>query len=941
MKSFVDRIAESIVNGHIPLSDITIVVPSERMISYLQRSLYTVDGRPKIAPKMVTIDRWIHEAIKTPVINKSVALFELYRIFEKDPIEHEIRTFDAFLNWGQLLLNDFDEIDRYLVNPKQLFKNLRDVKEIEAWSFNSEELSEGQLKFMAFWDKLGPYYFAFEERIKELAVTTKGKAYREAANNIDLLFSNPDQHIVFAGFNALSEAELSIFRQLHVMGRAQFFFDNDAYYLNDKLHEAGSFQRVILERLQVKIPEDTLNVLSTKEMELTVVECPQITGQAAVAGTYLLDLKSEERSETLVLLADEQQLNALLHHLPQNIEKANITLGLPLRNTALRTWFDLIFAVQEGVATKGSGSIYFKLLGSFIHHPFTVAVLPEKELNALYELEAMCLKNNWQFVSRKNWNFGPVTSALFQLINTSWENNWMKALELIRTMNAFMDECFDEKSEFEQALVRTFDASIQALQNTFATAPLPDMSRTTFRNLFQQHWGSESLAYYGNPLDGIQIMGLLETRGLDFKRIFVLGLNEGVMPPDNPIQTLIPMDLRKFFGLPTPRDKQGLFAHHFYRLLHSAEQVVITYTSASESIGSNEPSRFLQQLELELVNQNRNIRFTKKQYQLGNEERIETASFPKDESVFRRFDEMLQAGLSFSKLSSYVKCPLNFYYQSILQIGEEDKMEEDLESNTRGTIVHAVLEELFMPFKQHRSEEGVVIAERMVTIDDLKAMKLRIPLLVEGAFQEHFSKDPESWQKGSNHIQYEMVKELIKLELNQEIRKLEENPEKSLFIIDLEQQLETVISLNVRGGEKRVKLKGVVDRIDRWGGKLRIIDYKSPKLKQSDLQIRNSKQEPLEFILNKLRESKSVHGLQLLIYSYLNKRSLNRTIDEMGIVSFVSHSDSPFLLTEELTDGEVSELIENLLTTILEEMYDPNKPFVHNPNSKYCSYCGR
>jgi ATP-dependent helicase/nuclease subunit B len=278
MKPFVDRIADLLEEHQLDFRHTTIIVPSQRMTAYLQAALFRKVGKPILMPEMRTIDAWVQQLTPDPVIDPTIALFELFRIFQADPVEHEIPTFDAFLAWGQLLLNDFDEIDRYLVDPKQLFKNLRDVREIEQWSFNGDDLSKGQQKFMAFWDKLGPYYFAFEKRLNELHGTTKGKAYRDLATQIDRVFAkDPKRQFVFAGFNALSKAELAIFRQLTKMGRALVIMDSDCFYLDDKFHEAGQFQRSLLQELGVKELPFVANELTSKAAEIELVACAQVT----------------------------------------------------------------------------------------------------------------------------------------------------------------------------------------------------------------------------------------------------------------------------------------------------------------------------------------------------------------------------------------------------------------------------------------------------------------------------------------------------------------------------------------------------------------------------------------------------------------------------------------------------------------------------------------
>jgi ATP-dependent helicase/nuclease subunit B len=469
------------------------------------------------------------------------------------------------------------------------------------------------------------------------------------------------------------------------------------------------------------------------------------------------------------------------------------------------------------------------------------------------------------------------------------------------------------------------------------------MQLGTFRNVFNQHWSTESMSYFGNPMEGLQIMGLLETRGLDFKRLIVLGLNEGTMPPTNPIQTLIPMDLRRFFQLPTPREKQGLFAHHFYRLLHLAEAIHITYATAQEGVGSQEPSRFIQQLELELSLENANFQVTKKFYTLGNEELIAGHEVTKTPAVITRLDAMLQEGITFSKLNTFLECPLNFYYRYVLRIGEESKVEEAIESNTLGTILHEVLENLLVPFA--RTNETYVLNNVVpppVGLDDWKQMKKDAPVEVEKAFQRHFNEDPSVYASGTNHITYVVANEIIQKVLSREIAECEAHPESTLRIDALEHTIAVETTFELNGKSRPAKIHGVLDRIDQRGGRFRVIDYKSGGVRPEAVSISLGKSGTTEAILKKVydRNAKN-HVLQLLIYCYLFRHGYGKSLDEVGIFSFINTSESPFYLDfkGELSLVEATQLVEEVIQSILQDLYNTEVPFKHRHGAKYCSYC--
>lgn len=943
MIPFVNRIAAYILDEKLVLQHLTVVVPSERMVTYLQRALFAVDNQPKLSPKIITIDRWIQGLVDEPVLDKTRLLFRLYEIYRKNPVEHETGGFDTFLSWGQLLLSDFDEIDRYLVNPQQLFTNLRDVRELENWSFNREELTSGQQKFMEFWDKLGPYYEELTEQLLQSRQTTKGKVYRKVAENIDLAFKkDPKSVFVLAGFNALSIAELSIMKQLYVMGRAHIFMDSDQFYLNDPFHEAGTFQRVLLENLQVKKLPFIENTLLTKECRVEVIECAQSTGQAKVVGTLLAELSREQLNETLVLLANEQLIVSLIQQLPKSIGKANITLGLPLRATALRLWVDLLFRIQESMSRRKRTAVYHKDVNQYLHHPFIQGMLNFEEQQAVQEIESDIVTKNRLFVSIDRLNFSPQFEQLNTFLFTPWENDWNAAVRAIQQLNTLLDNRLMEKNMLEKAVIRSFSAALTGLQNVLS-GNIPDMHLGTFKNLFNQHWSTESLAYFGNPVEGLQIMGLLETRGLDFKRLIVLGLNEGTMPPTNPIQTLIPMDLRRFFKLPTPREKQGLFAHHFYRLLHCAEEIMITYATAQDGIGSHEPSRFIQQLELELAVRNPGFVMEKRFYTLGNQELIAGHEVRKTDALFRRLDEMLLEGISYSRLKAFIDCPLNFYYRYVLRIGEETKVEEELESTTLGTILHQVLEDLFLPF----AAENPLYADKKilppaVSIEDLKKMKAAAPLEVDKAFQRYFSDDPSVYASGINHISYVVANEIIQKVLSKELSELTKDPEGTLFIEALEKDITVNTSFELNGIQRPAKLHGVLDRIDRRNGRLRVVDYKSGEVKTENVQVNLDKSEDhVAVILKRVYSGVKTHALQLMFYCYLYKEAYGKSLNEVGIFSFINTSESPFYLDfkSSVSIDEITGAVHPIIEAILKDLYDKDVPFKHNPKAKFCSYC--
>jgi CRISPR/Cas system-associated exonuclease Cas4 (RecB family) len=932
---FVDQIAEFVKEKDYSLNDLVIVLPSERMKKYLQIALVKAYGKPILSPKIVTIDQWVKSHSNRVVIDRTRVLLELFQIQLKDAKTEEDRSFDEFLTWGEILISDFNEIDRYLVDAKQIFRNLADIKEIENWSFGNETLSDAQKRFMEFWDRLPGYYHELNKRLDDKGQCYGGSAYRWFTEHVTELCN--DKKFIFAGFNALSASEMSLVKQLHRMGRAEFFIDADTYYLDNKRHEAGSFLRNTLKELEINMPEFTRKELETKELDVTVVECAQNTGQVKVMSTLLDKMNPDEIDNTLLLLADESLINSVVRNLPVSIKKANITLGMPIRNSSVRTWVDLLFSIQENKKRFRTTAMYFADLQKLWNHPFVLSLMDDQEQKLIAEADERIIRGNRIFVNPDNLEVGPVMRMVLDKVVKDWSGNWKDAVEIIRDLNRSVYAGLDKEYSFEKAILECFDKALVDFEN-IVTEGIPEMSLRSFRHLFNQSWYSKSIAYHGNPVNGLQIMGLLETRGIDFERIICLGMNEGNLPPTNPIQTLIPMDLRKFHQLPTPRDKQGIFAHHFYRLLHHAKDIWMTYSTADEGIGFTEASRYILQLEKELDRSNTKVNLKRKVYGLELSAKKMINQITKTDEIVNRLDVLFEKSTSASMIKKYTTCPLDFYYRYVMDFGEEEAVEEEIEYSTFGTFIHNTLEELYLPFARIDADGNERSpAPRNIKSTDVEKMLKEFEVVLDQQFLSHFNNDRDAFMKGKNYLSYQMAKDLTARFLKSEIEFLSRQTE-PVFIEALEQEYEEVVEIEVNGNKKKVKLRGFVDRIDRVGEQFRIIDYKSGKVEKGDVEF-SSRGTEEQVIDGGLRNRK--HLLQLVQYAYLFKKKHKKT-PSSSIISFVSNNQQPLILKSSKYD--LDEIIDNYpehLGNILSEVYDTDIPFEHQSKGQfsYCKYC--
>lgn len=928
---FIDNLARKILDDYTQLEQLVVILPSERAVKYLGNSLYKLNGGPLIAPEMLTIDRWVRAQFNQ-IIDPTRLLIVLFESYLQTD-EGKGQSFESFLTWGATLLSDFNDLDRYMIDQDQIFKNLKSIKELESWHIDEENYSESQLKFMAFWEQIPTLHAKLMTQLKEREQITLSQAYRQLAEDT-MTFIPPDKKYIFAGFNALSKAELQMIKNLIKRRDAEFIIDADVYYLENEQHEAGSFLRDDLAYLGLKQASFIQNTIQHSPIDFTVIECSQHTGQIKVAATELAKLGPAELDETLVLLADESLIHSLVKNIPTNVGKANITLGLPLQQTPVKSWVDLLFTIQENKKRFRTKALYFKDFQRILNHVFCLASLPDEEKKQLSSIEQDSIRKNKVFQIVDRLNLPPKAKELFELVTEDWNEDWHTALEKIRRLNALFVDSFDQIHEFERTTIQVFDQAMRRFESLLKEG-IPNMEMRSFKLLLNQHWSTSTIAFHGNPTNGLQIMGLLETRMIDFKNLIILGLNEGKLPNNNPIRTLIPMDLRAAFNLPSTREKQGLFAHHFYRLLHRANKVLATYTAAAEQIGSNESSRYLMQIEMELSKVNPSIQWKKLYYHVPFADRatLNTTQIQKTPEVLNRIHEFLDKPLSASAVNKYMICPLDYYYRYLVEFGEDKEVEEEIENNTFGSIIHKTLEDLFKPYAQ-RDKQGVYVQPAPPPVREKDVVKMLATFqdsLYKG-FLNHFGQDASLFKTGKNRLSYEMAIEITKNVLQRELEFIQSLTE-PLYIEQIEAEMHTEIEVPFENGTRIVRFKGYIDRIDRIGNRYRVIDYKTGKVKQEQVEYPTSNKGLIPSFL------KSKHAFQLALYCMFFKDKYGVLPDEAKISSLINVNEDFNLSVKNGELADIVPIVHELLSEILAQLFDKSQAFEHDPDSAYCQYC--
>lgn len=935
METFLQEKMAHIYQAHTEnLSQVTIIIPNKRAAVYIQKYLVDLIEKPFFAPKIITINEWIDQYTDERIVSQTELLFLLYSIhleIEKQDAE----SFNDFIKWGKIILSDFDEIDRYMVLPKLIFRDLRNLKEIENWSFLADELSAGQEKYLTLWDKLPRYYDLLQQELKKRGIIYQGAAYKKfydtllakGCGHLDAI------HYYFIGFNALSVSEEEIMYYLMKEKCGTVYFDVDESYFENPEHEAAHFYRQILMRWATK--KEVGNEFNAHPKRIKIIETAQQIAQTKIAGSIVEELLDQgfDLNQTAIVLADESLLIPLSRSLPAKIEKANITMGYPIRFSHLKGLVDIVFELQFNFQKFNSDRIYHKSLMNYLDHPYLVELIGDAEKINAFEMD-MIRKNKIFIVHDELIDLFQELGAINHLFQ-AWKDPIKDGFKAFNQLITTLYHCFKESEQDRQIdleIIYHFSKGFKKFEDITIQYPYP-LNLKSFKQLFYQFWQSESLSFLGNPTEGLQVMGILETRTLDFENLIILGMNEGNLPKTNIVNSFIPRDLKLHHQLPVEEDRQAIFAHHFYRLLHRAKHIYFTYNSTTEGIGASEKSRFLTQLENEIDFEKGHVyeqfTFTTDDKAAG----ISTVTYPISDAIRSKLDQRLADGLSPSALNKLMMCPLDFYYRYILGMKENLSVEENIESSTFGTKIHDVLESIFRTnFLDTKAKLDIAVLERE---------RKNCERYLREAYLKDFS--AEDLKYGQNKLSFEVSLGFLDRFLKKQIDELKQN-DAPIYLVALEQEISATYEWMINGELKTVKIQGNADRIEQFGSYYRIIDYKSGKCTAEKVQLGAK-------ILNEGEMEKFMHkddkgyGRQLLMYALMFRATYPELKQfSVGIISMINvdewlqnvvpTKDDSAILSTELLDA-----FEEELRLTLEELYIEEYSFEHNADARYCEHC--
>ena len=948
MERFLSQCAKYIYQKHShELKDLCLVFPNRRsgafFTQYLQNEIIT----PVIGPQCTTVSELISSYSDLHKGEKLQLISLLYDVFRKHTKTTE--TFDEFYFWGEILLADFNDVDRYLVKAKDLFTNISDLKEIESifdyltpeqkkalehfWGSMAVADKKGfQEKYLSIWDKLFPVYLDFKKQLHKNNLAFPGMVDRAVVEQLkaaDFEFKYKKYYII--GLNALNACEKKFFSHLKGLGKAEFMWDFDKAYLDDSKNEAGYFLRDNLK--QFPQPEDfkfnTELFVERKKMNLVAVS--SVYGQAQQIPNFLEETKLDYKKEfdnTAVVLADETLLFSSLGAIPDSIGTVNVTMGYSVRNSVVYGFLMLLVTLLKNKRKEDNGFVaYHRYVTDILNHQ----LLGNSELQKSKAYVSDLKRMNRITVELNEIDFSPIHKQVFTLPENI-ENYSTYFLKVLGLFYQQLKESEANNTMLLELIYSIYQAveKLGAVVNDVLQSQKREISEAVYFRLFSQYLGQVSVAFEGEPLSGLQVMGILETRCLDFENLIILGLNENKWPRKYTAPSFIPFNIRKGFGLPGIDEQDAMYGYYFYRLIQRAKNVTATYSVVKEGIGTGELSRYGYQLQYDSLHKPEmlNLDFV-------------FANDPAQAIIVKGSKEIVQKllennsedhPLSPSAINTYLHCTLKFYLRYVVNLSEPDEVKEEIDGVVFGNIFHDTLEELYKPFVGkvvNKTDLENMLKDRVnleheitkqIAIHYLKKKKpIKGPVKLQGKTLLIFE----------NALTY--LKQLLKVDLSIT----------PFTIISLEEKYKRWLEMNLNGNKTSICIGGKIDRVDRINGQVRVLDYKTGNVDSLDFKnledlfdgsIKKPKKEILQALIYSwgLSHNLKDDGIQPAIYSLRNLFKDNFSPN-------ISQSKKAILFED------VKEAFEVNLKQLVAEIYSEQNTFEqteHLDKCKYCAYSG-
>jgi len=852
MQTFLEETLHILQSKYQDISSLTIILPSKRAGGFLRNYLRKQTSLTAFAPKVISIEEFIEEISGLKIIDTTELLFKSYETYNSIESISEKEDFETYVNWATTLINDFNEIDRYLIPQEQFFTYLSSIQDINHW-YVKEEKTKLITEYLKFWYQLPEIYKSLKETLLNDGLGYQGMVYREAVDSMEhYIAAKGNISHVFIGFNALNKAEQYIIQALLETGNTEVFWDSDTYFYQDTHHSASLFLRKYMTEwkyFSTKTPSSFPSNFE-KPKKFQIVEAQKNIAQAKYVGSLLAKFSDEELNKTAIVLADENLLLPILYALPKNVSSVNITMGVTLKTFPATNFFESLLNLHK----NNPKTLFYKDVLALLNHPLGTTLID----NAPKIVSTINSENSTYISISKLIEFSEQKNEqLLTQVFGSWENNGKNVLEVCSKLLLILKEKYNENPIERVVLYHLYTVfkKIEALQQKYTHLK----TINTVLKLFTELITTTTLDFEGDAYKGLQIMGVLETRVLDFKNVIITSVNEGILPSGKANNSFITYDLKQQFSLPSYTEKDAIYTYHFYHLLHRAENITLLYNSHTEGLNSGEKSRFLLQLEIE-SHPNHSLEKVVLTPTVSLQKK-ELRTVVKTPAVQERLREIAGKSFSPSSLTNYMRNPMDFYYQKILKINEYNDVEETVAYNTLGTIVHDTLQHFYEPL------EG-----SFLSAETIQKIKPNIEEQVRIQFKRTFKGG--DFTKGKNLIIFEVIKRYVYNLLQYDLAEIEAG--NKIKIIKIEKDLK--LKIDITELDFPVFIGGKVDRVDEYNGQLRIIDYKTGFVKQSDLEIME-----WEEITQDYKYSKVV---QVLAYALMINKDIPNENAEAGIISF-------------------------------------------------------
>lgn len=887
---FLNKIIDELLGQNTDLSGFNVILPGKRPIVFI-RQILKERNYSGFLPNFFTIEELIHRIADTQEI-QGISLwlfaFDVYKSLNLIPND----DFSEFLKWFPTLQKDWDDMMKFSESDQAVLHYMFDEERIKDWAQNlGDEDDVPRKKFLNFWKNMNVFLPVLKKKLLEKNWATSGMIHETARKHIDEYSKNTKEEFVFCGFNAFTPVEEKLVRSLLQWNKAQCFFQADRYYFDDERQEAGKFLRdhktwkEFNDSRVFKWIEDDFN----QPKNIKVYEVSGNITQTKILPEIFKEIDNKTYSNTAVVLLDENLLPASLDVM-YGIQNLNITMGFPLKNLSFSNAVKQLFYLQKQLE-KNKSSYYYRDIFPILEE---LPKSAEDEL-VINNFKTKIEERNIVYISKKLLNE--------LLSNLSYFNLLQKANSTNDYLDALIAFCQEIKwldiDDIQYENVSHFENAFRIIKNQLSPY-LFEIKMETLEILINQHINSESIDFQGEPLRGLQIMGLLETRLLNFENVILLSVNEGKLPLGNSQNTYIPFDVRKFFDLHTFLENDSIYAYHFYRLIQDSKNVHLLFNALSSGVNTGEKSRFITQIEMESSHEIEHLIIE------NSSEPIITQpiEIKKTDIVLERLAKW-KAKVSASHLTSYLYNPIDFYLSKILNTSETDEIEEELSVKNYGNLVHYSLQEVYEALK------GKVLKENDLK-NSIKAIDQYIGIAID-----KLKHQPEFYEKGMNFIHRAIAKKVIETILTYDLELVKSG--NLLEIIDIEKRFEGVdFYLNEND---KISFFGFIDRIDRLNGTLRIIDYKTAKIKNLVVKIDEDKID--EYFHNSDRKQ----ALQLCIYQYVveNLPEFWGMPVETGIWSFAEAKKG--VVSLQFEKGNIEDAMKSV-KSLIEEILNPDINFI-------------